>query len=87
MSMATDRVNDLRAFKGFIDEQLANGGADLTLDEALARWEYENSPEEEKQETIRAIQRGLDDMYAGRTRPIEEFDREFRQRHGLPPRG
>ena len=23
-------------------------------------------------------------MYAGRTRPIKEFDREFRERHGLP---
>jgi hypothetical protein len=84
--MATERANDLRAFKGFIDEQLANGGADLTLDEALARWEYENQTEEEREETIQAIRKGLEDMYAGRTRPFEEFDREFRERHGLPPR-
>ena len=76
----------LRAFRGFIDEQLKNGGADPTLEEALARWEYENSPEEEREEALRAIRRGLEDMYAGRTRPFEEFDREFRERHGLPPR-
>jgi hypothetical protein len=38
--MATERANDLRAFKSFIDEQLAIGNADL--DEALARWKHEN---------------------------------------------
>jgi hypothetical protein len=31
-----------------------------------------------------AIQEGIDDMQAGRTRPLHEFDREFRQRNGLP---
>jgi hypothetical protein len=38
--MATERANDLHAFKSFIDEQLATGNADL--DEALARWKHEN---------------------------------------------
>lgn len=78
--MATDRANDLRAFKGFVDEQLANGGADLTLDEALARWEYENSAEEEREATIDAIRRGLDDMHAGRTVDAFEFARRMRQK-------
>ena len=82
--MATDRSNDLRAFKVFIDDQLANGGTELTLDEALSRWEYENSPEEEREETIRAIQRGLEDMYAGRTKPAEEVLRDLCRKHGLP---
>ena len=40
--MATERANDLQAFKSFIDEQLATGNADLRLDEALARWKHEN---------------------------------------------
>lgn len=40
--MATERANDLQAFKSFIDEQLATGNADLGLDEALARWKHEN---------------------------------------------
>jgi hypothetical protein len=34
-TMATERASDLRAFKGFIEEKLSNGGSDLTLDEAL----------------------------------------------------
>jgi hypothetical protein len=40
--MATERANDLRAFRSFIDRELATGGADLGLDEALARWNTEN---------------------------------------------
>jgi hypothetical protein len=39
--MATDRANDLHAFKNFIDEQLA-AVAVPTVDEVLARWDSEN---------------------------------------------
>jgi hypothetical protein len=86
MTMATDRANDLQAFRSFIDEELADGGADLTLEEALARWEYENSSEDEREETRGAIRRGLADLDQGRVRPFEEFDREFRTKHGISPR-
>ena len=37
-----------------------------------------------RDDDIRAIQEGIDDMEAGRVRPFREFDREFRQRNGLP---
>jgi hypothetical protein len=70
--MAVERINDLQAFKGLIEEKLSNGVTDLTLDEALMSWEIENQTEEEREETIRAIQLGLDDMYAGRT--VEPFE-------------
>ena len=33
---------------------------------------------------IAAIQEGIDDMQAGRVRSFREFDREFRQRKGIP---
>jgi hypothetical protein len=82
--MATERANDPRAFHDFLGAKLSSGSNGLTLEDYLDLWEYENSPEEEREETIRAIERGLDDMHAGRTRPFEEFDREFRARHGLP---
>ncbi len=84
--MATERFNDLRAFKGFIEEQLSNEGADPSLDEALVNWEIENQTDEEREDTIRAIHQGLADVEAGRTRPLEDFDRDFRLKHGLPPR-
>jgi hypothetical protein len=85
-TMATERANDLRAFKGFIEGKLSNGGSDLTLDEALVHWHIENQTDEERQATLRAIGDGLADVEAGRTRPFEEFDREFRSKHGLPTR-
>jgi hypothetical protein len=31
-----------------------------------------------------AIQQGIDDMHAGRVRPLEEFDAEFRRKHQIP---
>ena len=84
--MAIDRINDLRAFREFLDAKLSNGGQSLTLDDALGLWEHENQTEEERRETHRAIQQGLDDIEAGRVRPFHDFDREFRHKHGLPPR-
>ena len=33
---------------------------------------------------VAAIQEGIDDMQAGRVRSFREFDREFRQRKGIP---
>ena len=84
--MGIERVNDLRAFKGFIEDKLSNGGADLTLDEDLVHWEVENQTDEEREDTLRAIGEGLSDIEAGRTRPLEEYDREFRSKHGLASR-
>lgn len=78
--MIKDKVNDLRAFVDFAQEQLSNGGAKLTLDDALALWEYENAPEEEREETNRAIQQGLEDMYAGRTEDAFAFVERMRQK-------
>jgi hypothetical protein len=84
--MATERANDPRAFHAFLGAKLSNGGESNSLDELLSLWEYENSPEEEREATLEAIRQGFADIEQGRVRPIEEFDREFRQKHGLPPR-
>lgn len=84
--MPIERGNDLRAFKGFIDKQLAHGGNGLSLDEALDRWEYENSSPEEREQAIQAIRRGFAEIQAGMVRPFEDFDRAFRRKQGLPPR-
>jgi hypothetical protein len=82
--MATERINDLWAFKGFIEEKLSSGETDLTLDEALMNWELENQTEEEREETLRAIRLGLDDMYAGRTVDAFEFVERMRQKFESP---
>jgi hypothetical protein len=70
-TMATDRANDLLAFKSFIDEQLA-GETVPTVDEVLARWARENETDEEREETLEAIHRGLADVEAGRVMPARE---------------
>lgn len=78
--MSIERANDPRAFRDFLDAKLSNGGEGRSLEEILDLWEYENSPEEEKEETIRAIQRGLDDMHAGRTVDAFESAERLRQK-------
>jgi Arc/MetJ-type ribon-helix-helix transcriptional regulator len=37
----------------------------------------------QRRETIASIQEGLDDISAGRTVAFEDFDREFRAKHGI----
>ncbi len=81
--MATERANDLLAFKSFIDEQL--GGQTIpTVDEVLARWEYENESDEEREATLEAIRRGLADVEAGRVVPAREAVAQLRRNHHLP---
>ena len=84
--MTTDPREDLQAFRAFIDEQLANGGAMLTPIEVLELWEFQHPTDQDRDETLAAIEEGLKDVDEGRVRPFEDFDREFRQKHGLPPR-
>ena len=80
--MATDRANDLLALKSFIDEQLS-GDTIPTVEEVLARWEYENESDEEREETLAAIRRGLADVEAGRVMPAREAVAELRRKHNL----
>lgn len=80
--MATDRRDDLRAFRGFIDAQL-DGGAEMTPEEALACWDLANQSDAEREETIRAIREGLEDIKAGRTYPAEEVMADLRRKYGL----
>lgn len=82
--MATERSNDLLAFKTYLEAQLADGGANLTLDEALVLWDVENSSEEDREATVQALREALDDMRAGDTGiPAREFLADFRRKHNL----
>jgi hypothetical protein len=84
MKMATERANDLQAFKSFIDQQLASRETIPTGGEVIARWEYENESDEERTETLEAIRRGLADVEAGRVIPAREALAELRRKHNLP---
>ena len=83
--MATECANDLRAFKRFVEVQLANGGADLKLDEKLARWEDENETDEERSATVEGLKEALADMEAGDTGiPARVAIAELRRKRQLP---
>lgn len=67
------RLNEKAARQGAHLETLVNA----MLADALA-WEAQ-----ERAEAIAGIQRGLDDVAAGRERPLSEFLAEQRQKHGF----
>ena len=71
--MSTERRHDIQAFRSFLDEQLAHGGATLTLPEVLDLWEQDNPTAEEVEATHEAIRRGLrtstPDAFGPRTTP------------------
>ena len=77
--MSTERANDVVAFKKFLDEQLSNGGAELTLKEALARWEAENQMLEDRQNSMQAIDESLKNAAAGRRQSLSEVLEDFRR--------
>lgn len=82
--MATDRFNDLRAFRDFADHKLARGEDDLTLDEALELWETENQ-NDDRAATVQAVREALDDMRAGDVGvPVSEAIAELRRKYRLP---
>lgn len=39
----------------------------------------------EQESSTRALNRAIDDMEAGRMRPWEDFERQFRAKNNLPP--
>src|SRR5438876_429390 len=59
-----------------------NGKAALVVQDATA---YQKLLElVEQLETIEGIRRGLEEMKAGKGRPIDEFFEEFYETHGIP---
>ena len=51
------------------------------LDEALAA--YLDWEQQDFEEAVRGIQQGYDDVKAGRTRPVDQFLNDLRQKHGI----
>lgn len=85
--MSTDLSDELREFHRFLSEQLAQGDAVVSPEEALDQWRTIHPSEAAFADDLAAVQEALDDMAAGDIgAPLEEFDRQFRQRHGLPAR-
>ena len=57
------------------------------LDEAILFGDMEPVPDDDREEyaaNVAAIQRGLDDLAAGRHRPAEQVFADKKARHGIP---
>ena len=73
---------ELQSFTRFVAERMKSVGNDLSLEACLQRWRAE----QEREETIAAIKRGVADMEAGRYQSLDEVDAEIRKKYGLRPR-
>jgi hypothetical protein len=83
--MQSTSTSELHAFHAFIQEKLANGGAQLSPEEALDAWRELHPEPEDEEDDVAAIQAALDDVANGdRGMPFDEFDREFRKKHNKP---
>lgn len=72
--------SDLSSFHRFISEHLSVCGGDLSPEEALDLWRMQQPDDD----AIAAVQEALQDMEEGDEGiPLDQFDRDFRQRHGL----
>jgi len=81
--MATQRAQDLHAFKSFLDQQLVTDPVP-TVREVIARWAAENQPDEERADTVHAFKESLADIEAGKSGiPAREAVAELRKKYGL----
>jgi hypothetical protein len=83
--MSSDLNLDLHRFHLFVGQKLATGEASISPEDALDQWRAENRSPEEIADEIAAVREALEDMAQGDVGvPLVDFDRAFRQRHGLP---
>jgi hypothetical protein len=80
--MSMQSPTDAEAFYEFLGQTLSHGERETPPESLLRKWRAQR----EYDETVEAIREGLAQMEAGLGKPLEEFDRDFRQRNGLPPR-
>ncbi len=82
--MASHAENELSSFHHFVAIKLSEKSTDLSPEEALDLWREEHPLPDEDPNAVAAVEEAFHDMEAGdQGRPWEEFDREFRHRHGL----
>ncbi len=77
MAMTHD---DLHSFNQFAFARLKDGDAE-SLEELVSEWRAVRH----REQVNAAIQRGIADVDAERTRPLDEFWDEFRKKHNISP--
>ena len=82
--MSVDPTAELAQFQQFIVDHLQKGDT-LSQEEALDLWRLRHPNPDDLADSVLALREALADLDSpDRGVPLEEFDREFRRRHGLP---
>jgi hypothetical protein len=82
-TMIPDQPTDAESFYGFLGDQLAQGGRELSPEELLRAWRSRTDPEYAA--TVEALRQALADMAHGDVgKPLDQFAEEIRQRYNLP---
>jgi hypothetical protein len=83
--MNSEQGPELLNFHHFLGEKIAAGDTTISPEQALDEWRVAHRSEDEFNADVAAIREALDDMAQGDTGiDLAQFDREFRERHGLP---
>ena len=78
--MSTQSSNDLANFVSFAQSQLRHDGVNLTPEECLTLYRTQQASADD----IAAVKEALDVMHRGDLGiPLEDFDREFREKNGI----
>ena len=86
-AQASQHASELQEFCSFAFARLANQEHSLSPEDLVEQWREQHPVRDDTSATISALRAALADMAAGDTgTPLDEYDRQFRARHGLPPR-
>ncbi len=82
--MSSNTESELASFYRFVGIKLNQQAADLSPEDVLDQWRAEHPALDDENDDVIAVKQALADMEAGDLgRRWDEFDGEFRQRHGL----
>jgi hypothetical protein len=82
--MSSNIDNELASFHHFVAVKLSENNADLSPEEALELWREEHPHAEVIDDATEALKATFAAIAAGDNgMPFEEFEREFRKKHGL----
>jgi len=85
MNAAT--ANDLTAFYHFMGQKVQSPQPHASTQEVPDEWQAIRDLPLLTEDDLDAIEKALEDLANGdEASPLEQFDRELRERHGLPPR-
>jgi hypothetical protein len=78
-------LDELDRFHRFAEEKLSNGNGDLTLEDLVEMWSFENPSPERQREDLLAVKAALRDVDNGdRGIPVDEMIQKMRDKYGLP---